>query len=445
MTITESSPVARLFALVRTPELWRTVADFAAILLAFTLPWSTTLVAVFAVLMLIAMVPFFDIEAFMRALRHPISWVPIALFVLAAVGTLWSTATWGERLYAVGPTVKFLMLPFLIYHFERSKRGLSIFVAFLISCVLLALMSWIVAYHPQLTLKAAGQDSRGIFVKNYIDQSQEFTLCAAALVYPALEFFRARRAGIVLLLCALAAGLLATMTFVIVSRTALVTTPIMLVAAGMVHLRWRNNLAIFCGVIAVGGLAWIVSSQLEQTVATFVTQYEVYSESGTATSVGERLEYWKKSLRFFAEAPLIGHGTGATRGLFEQAATGSRDLASARIIGNPHNQTLNVAVQWGIMGVALLYAIWLTHLLAFRGETLADWIGLLVVMQNILTSLFNSHLFDFHEGWMYVLGVGVAGGMIRKAYSATEVTRTAVPEEGALAGAGEIGYQRART
>jgi O-antigen ligase len=32
-------------------------------------------------------------------------------------------------------------------------------------------------------------------------------------------------------------------------------------------------------------------------------------------------------------------------------------------------------------------------------------------VQNIFTSLFNSHLFDFHEGWIYVLGVGVAGGM----------------------------------
>ena len=36
----------------------------------------------------------------------------------------------------------------------------------------------------------------------------------------------------------------------------------------------------------------------------------------------------------------------------------------------------------------------------------------MVVVQNIFTSLFNSHLFDFHEGWMYVLGVGVAGGMV---------------------------------
>ena len=46
------------------------------------------------------------------------------------------------------------------------------------------------------------------------------------------------------------------------------------------------------------------------------------------------------------------------------------------------------------------------------GEGLAAWIGLMVVVQNIFTSLFNSHLFDFSPGWMYVLGVGIAGGMM---------------------------------
>jgi hypothetical protein len=65
-----------------------------------------------------------------------------------------------------------------------------------------------------------------------------------------------------------------------------------------------------------------------------------------------------------------------------------------------------------VIGVALLYAMWALHLLMFRGEDLADWIGLLVVVQNIFTSLFNSHISDFHSGWMYVLGVGVAGGMV---------------------------------
>jgi len=55
--------------------------------------------------------------------------------------------------------------------------------------------------------------------------------------------------------------------------------------------------------------------------------------------------------------------------------------------------------------------MWLAHLALFRGEGLINWIGLLVVIQNMLTSLLNSHLFDFNEGWIYVLGVGIAGGM----------------------------------
>jgi hypothetical protein len=35
--------------------------------------------------------------------------------------------------------------------------------------------------------------------------------------------------------------------------------------------------------------------------------------------------------------------------------------------------------------------------------------------EDIFTSLFNSHLFDFNDGWMYVFGVGIAGGMLRRA------------------------------
>ena len=101
-------------------------------------------------------------------------------------------------------------------------------------------------------------------------------------------------------------------------------------------------------------------------------------------------------------------------GLFEQAAIGQTG-AAAEIIGNPHNQTLNVAVQWGAIGIVVLYAMWLVHCLLFRGDGLIAWVGLLVVVQNIFTSLFNSHLFDFHEGWMYVLGVGIAGGTLLEA------------------------------
>ena len=35
---------------------------------------------------------------------------------------------------------------------------------------------------------------------------------------------------------------------------------------------------------------------------------------------------------------------------------------------------------------------------------------MIIVVQNIVSSLFNSHLFDFSQGWLYVFGVGAAGG-----------------------------------
>jgi O-antigen ligase len=208
------------------------------------------------------------------------------------------------------------------------------------------------------------------------------------------------------------------LAFVIVSRTALVTMPVMAAVFGLLHLRWKTNLTILFAAIGVVAAAWFVSPQLETTVQSFARDYQLYRDTGYATSIGERLEYWRKSLQFFIDAPIAGHGTGSTRGLFERAATGSTWFASGSVIGNPHNQTLNVAVQWGLIGVAVLYAMWTLHLLLFRGEDLANWVGLLVVVQNIFTSLFNSHIFDFHEGWMYVLGVGVAGGMALKARAA---------------------------
>jgi len=396
----------------RDPAAWRTTVDVVAILLALALPWSTSLVSIFGVVLIVTMVPFLDFEAFVVSLKRPICLAPIALFVLALVGTLWSDAAWGARLYAVGPAAKLLVLPALFYHFERSERGTWVFVAFLGSCALMVIASTIVAFDPALALKPHAD--RGIFVKNYIDQGQEFSLCAVALAYPIANFVGQKRWLSALLLLALMLLFLANMVFIVTSRTALVTIPIMLAVFGLVHLRWRANVAIAVAAIVLAAVAWTVSPQLREKVATFSSQYQGYEENRGITSIGERLEFWRKSLHFFVEAPLIGHGSGSTRHLFELASDHS-NLSSGQVIGNPHNQTLYVAVQWGALGVVILWAMWLSHLLLFRGEGLANWLGLLVVVQNIFTSMLNSHIFDFHEGWMYVLGVGVAGGMTLKA------------------------------
>ena len=393
------------------PAVWLTVGDVFAVLTALVLPWSTSLVAIFVLLWMGAVALYTDYGGYAQWLKQPVCYLPLAMVALALLGTLWSDAAWGARFYAVGPTAKLLVLPGLLYHFARSTRGMWVFIAFLVSCTLMMGMSWLVLYAPGLSLKRDVVE-RGIFVKNYIDQSQEFALCAVALAYPVISLLRAKRVRLALLLGAISAGFVINMVFVTVSRTAIVTIPIMLVVFALLHLRRRTSLIVVGLTIALASVLWFTTADLRWGPKRFVRDYELYKTQNDATSIGMRLEFWQKSLRFFSEAPVIGNGTGAARGLFERAATGAVDSATGQVVGNPHNQTLNVAVQWGTVGVVLLYAMWLVHLLLFRGEGLVTWIGLLVVVQNISTSLFNSHLFDFHEGWMYVLGVGVAGGMV---------------------------------
>ena len=403
---------AQLLRRWRDPAAWVATTDVFFILVAVSLPWSTSLVAIFAVAALITMAPFFDAKTFLEILKRPVSFLPVALFLLAAAGTLWSDAPWGERFYSVGPAAKLLMVPVLFYHFEHTARGLQVFVAFLVSCVLLMAMSWLVAFDPHLALKPGAE--YGVPVKNYIDQSQEFALCAVVLAYPVISLLRAGRPVAALLLSAIILGFLVNMAFVVVSRTALVTIPVMLAVFAFLHLRWKTSVIIFCAALALSALAFAASPKLRWTIETFSRDYALYKEENRATSMGLRLEYWQKSLRFIANAPVLGHGTGSTQRLFEQAAVG-RVGAAADVVRNPHNQTLNVAIQWGVLGIILLYAMWSSHLWLFRSDGLMAWIGLMVVVQNFFTSLFNSHIFDFNEGWIYVLGVGIAGAAMLKA------------------------------
>ncbi|SIO40005.1 O-Antigen ligase [Bradyrhizobium erythrophlei] len=410
--------VYSLFLSATRSPFWLLCVDIYPVLVAASIPWSTTAVAIFMIVWFFVLIPTVEPHSFLRSLKHPACFLPIAFFALAVIGTLWADGPWSARLHGVSPVAKLLAIPFLFYHFERSTRGVQVLTAFLVSCVLLLAISWIVAFDPRLALRAVplkdyyGVAAYGVPVKNYIDQSQEFTLCAVALAYPIVSLLRSKRILPAALLIALSLSFVVNMAFVIVSRTALVTMPIMLAVFALLHLKWRSIVIILCVTTVFGGLAWATSPQLRWKAETVLMDYQLYKERNAATSIGLRLEFWQKSLRFFFEAPFLGHGTGSIRGLFEEAAV-DQSGAAAQVVGNPHNQTLNVAIQWGAIGIVVLYAMWLQHMLLFRGDGLVTWIGLMVVVQNVFTSLFNSHIFDFHEGWMYVLGVGVAGGLLK--------------------------------
>ncbi|TKT72393.1 O-antigen ligase family protein [Afipia massiliensis] len=397
----------------RNTAAWTKAADIAVVLIAISLPWSTSLVAIFAVAWLMFLIPTIEWQGFLESIKRPACAAPLLLFALAVAGTLWAAdISWSDRLRGINPAAKLLAIPVLIYHFERSGRGLWVMLAFLASCTAVMLTSWLMFVDPRILLNPLR--SPGVPVKNYIAQSQEFALCAFAAFGAAVYLLKAQRKAWAALLLVLGIGFLANMVFVASSRTVFVCIPVLIVIFAAKHFSTRGFLLLMAAVIAASALAWTASPYLRMRAGMIGIEYQRYHESNAVTSVGERLEFWRKSIKFVAEAPLVGHGTGSTKTLFTQDAVGQTG-ASAQIIGNPHNQTLNVAVQWGLIGCLALYAMWVVHLRLFSGVGLAAWVGLVAVVENFVSSLLNSHLFDFHEGWIYVLAVGVAGGMVARA------------------------------
>ena len=63
--------------------------------------------------------------------------------------------------------------------------------------------------------------------------------------------------------------------------------------------------------------------------------------------------------------------------------------------------------------------MWIAHLALFTGPGALVWLGLVLVVENILSSTVHSHLFDFNNGWLYVFGVGVLGGTVLRERDST--------------------------
>jgi O-antigen ligase len=398
---------------------WLLCVDIYPALAAASLPWSTTAVSIFMLLWLIVVLPTIRWPAFFEALHAPASYLPLAFFALAFAGLFWTADSWPVGFQGLLPVTKLLAVPLLLYHYERSERGHWVLFAFLAACVLLMGVSWVTYFADW---KPSPGGVAGVPVRNYIDQSHELALCLFVMAPLVVSLAANGHRAWTFALAAVMLGFYLDMRFVATSRTAFVYFPILLILFAVKYLNRRRAVYFLLFAAVIEFAVMFSSPYLRDRVGRTVEDYKVDrdttvgrgTDTAASTSNGLRLAYWRVSIRSISEAPFFGHGTGSTQQLFSREAEG-KSGEWGNIIRNPHNQTLYVAIQWGVLGCLVLYAMWYFHLQLFRGSFFASWIGLVIVVQNFISSLLNSHLFDFHEGWVYVLGVGVAGGMVARA------------------------------
>jgi O-antigen ligase len=113
-----------------------------------------------------------------------------------------------------------------------------------------------------------------------------------------------------------------------------------------------------------------------------------------AASSAQRLQLYGVTLEMIAERPIVGHGVGSWRPLWQQR---NRDPAMAGF-NTAHQEPLQFAQQGGLVAVALLLATWAAWLRAAwpgPGEASA---ALLAWAAFVLTAMFNAAIRDLSFG-----------------------------------------------
>ena len=382
------------------------LADWLAVGVALALPWSTSLAAILIVAWLVAVLPTLDMAAVKRELMTPAGGLPVLLWCLGLIGMLWADVDWVARYQGFDSFNRLLIIPLLLAQFRRSENGIRVICGFLVSETAVLIVSYILILTPGLTWRG---NVGGVPVHDDIYQGSAFLVCAfGVLGYAAYR--GGKNPGTAFGFLVLAALFIANFAFVVVSRIALLAAPVLILFMGWRLWRWKGILSACLAAVVLGGVLWAFSPSLRDRVHDSFDEIAQYRASNQTTSIGLHMAFFKESIEIMSSAPIFGHGTGTIPTQFRKVTAGSSG-ADAVVADNPHNQTFAVAIQIGAVGALVLWAMWIAHFLLFRGDSLAAWIGPVVVVENIVSSTAHSHLFDFSNGWLYVFGVGVLGGM----------------------------------
>ena len=383
------------------------IADALAAAVAVSLPWSTTATGILITAWFAAAVLALDRGALRRAVSAAAGGLPLILLAIAVLGMAWADVSVRVRLGGLDGFLKLLFIPLLLAQMSRSEHGWWVILAFFGSATVLLLVSWCLALIPGLSWRG---NYVGVPVKDYIFQSGEFALCAFALLGYGVELWRSRRRELAVAAVLLAAIFFANVAYVELARTTLVTSSVLVLLFGFRTFGWTGMLGAAIAGCLLAGALWVSSDYLRERVIGAIDEVQVYRTEHAATSSGLRLEYWKKSIEAIPKSPIIGFGTGSIPEVLAESAT-SDGMSFGTV--NPHNQIFVVAIQLGLIGTIALLAMWAAHIALFSGNGLVDWIGLAAVVQLVGSSLFNPHLSDFSQGWLYVFAVGVLGGMVQ--------------------------------
>src|SRR5215475_5593325 len=116
-------------------------ADWLVVAIMASLPWSTSATAILIVFWLFAVLSRLNPASIRSEVMTVAGGLPLLLWGLAAVGTLWADVGWNDRLGDLRGFHKLLLIPLVLVQFRRSGWAERSILAFFVSALALLVVS----------------------------------------------------------------------------------------------------------------------------------------------------------------------------------------------------------------------------------------------------------------------------------------------------------------
>jgi len=395
---------------------------------AASLPFSTAATNVFTALALFFWAISGQWRATLRAIAaEPAAWMGCVLLAALCAGIAWSRAPLVDALGAVAKYRELVLFGITMFLFTDARWRMRLLWVFLASALALLIASYAIQWGLFQHSDSRGFSSRqnAVLMKNHITHGFIMSLLAGGAIIVAQRATGWQRWALGLV-AALAA---ANVWFAVQGRTGYVVMGAVLL--WLAYARWsiRGLAAATAGLALLLAVAWQWAPAFQMRVGQAMVEAQDLEaqDYGAQHAPGEmairiRLHYWKRSLEWLAQRPVLGAGTGAWGEAFYEATVDDPPFMHDRAHQHPHNEYVLLAVQLGPMGALLFIALLTT---AFRRARQLPPIeaelarGLVIAFAT--GCLFNDFLWDMTEGHIWaVLGGALFGASRALAQSGAE-------------------------
>ncbi len=367
----------------------------------FVLPISTAATNVFMGLTLIAWLAAGGYKARLNQSHgHWFAYAVVGLFLIICAGSLYSTGSQSDILYQIHKYARLLFILPAITLLQDEKWRERALIAFSASMLLTLALSMISVVWPlSFVLGTANGPSNNHFVfKDHIAQNLMMSFFAFFLAVKARFTIDAKAKVILFFMAALAA---LNVLFFVAGRTGFLSLALNAIVFIFFLGNRKQKIAGILMLVAVVLLTFQFSENFNNRMTLAVTEFKS-QESKELTSVGQRVEFFKKSIQLIKEKPLLGFGTGSYAKEFCRVADSAEWCEAGKF--HPHNQFIAFGVQLGAMGIlAYLVFIAAAAKLAFQQNGFFRICSAGLIATLVADSITHAPLFLVTEAQFFIL------------------------------------------